>query len=155
VTKAGPGNLTLTSGNLYAGSTVITGGTLKLHYVAPPTSGPPVTGYAYWFDASQLTGYNDGDNVNSWRNLGSAGGTAVVPTTTSGSGPNYAGGNNIAPTYNANAGTGTGLPALSFTSAPTSAATSEALQFPQDSNIRTVFSIFQGASFLLTDIAAG
>jgi len=111
--------------------------------VAPSASAPPVAGYAYWFDASKLTGYNDGDSVSSWPNLGSVGGGATVPTVNS----------NVAPTYVANAGTGTGLPALEFASTPTSAASSPALQFPQDTNIRTVFSIFKGSSFLLTDIA--
>ena len=56
----------------------------------------------------------------------------------------------IAPTYIANAGTGTGLGALGFIG--NNGGSSSALQFTQDSNIRTVFSIFEGASFLLTDI---
>ncbi|MGA2259487.1 MAG: autotransporter-associated beta strand repeat-containing protein, partial [Thermoguttaceae bacterium] len=145
VTKAGPGTLTLANANTYAGSTYITAGTVKLHYIAPSTAAPPVPGYAYWFDASQLTGCNNGDNVSAWPNLGSAGGTAQVNDA------------HIPPTYIANAGTGTALPALAFSAAPGGYGdgTSGALQFPEDSNIRTVFSIFKGASFLLTDAASG
>ena len=137
--KVGAGTLTLTTSSSYGGATTISGGVLQLHGV--PTA-PPVPGYSIWFDESKL-GLADGASVSLLTNGGTLGGTATVP----------GGASHTAPTYIANAGTGTGLGALNFTG--NNGGSSEALQFTQDSNIRTVFSIFKGASFLLTDIAGG
>jgi fibronectin-binding autotransporter adhesin len=135
VTKTGGGVLTLGSLDNYSGATTISQGTLRLG------SGllPPVPGYARWFDASNL-GLADGTEVPQWNDGSTNADNASVFN------------NHVAPTYIANAGTGTGLGALQFTAG---GATSGALQFAQDSNIRTVFSIFKGSSFLLTDVASG
>jgi|GEM_PF-6224532 len=98
---------------------------------------PPVSGYARWFDASQLVGLSNGDPVTRWSDLSGNGADATVPS------------GNAAPVYVADAGTGTGLGAVYF--AKNGGATnSAALMFPRDSAIRTVFSVFKGNSFLLT-----
>jgi len=57
------------------------------------------------------------------------------------------------PTYIADAGTGTGLGAIHFGpgSGLNPALNSEALTFRADNGIRTIFSVFKGGSFLLTD----
>ncbi len=98
---------------------------------------PPVTGYARWFDASTL-GVSDGASVTNWPDLSGNGANATVPS------------GNASPVYIANAGTETGLGALHFT-AGSGASNSGALRFTRDSSIRTVFAVFKGNSFLLTD----
>ncbi|MCX5653707.1 MAG: autotransporter-associated beta strand repeat-containing protein, partial [Planctomycetota bacterium] len=138
LSKVGSGTLTLSKTQTYTGSTIITGGgTLKLQGAS---AAPPVTDYAHWFDASSL-GLSDGAAVTEWTSGGTIGGTATVP------------GGNQNPTYIADAGTGTGLGAVHF-NAGGGAGSSEALMFTRDSEIRTVFSIFKGSSFLLTDADA-
>ena len=135
VTKEGAGTTTLTGANTYTGATTISAGTLKLQpgSAAPST---PVAGYARWFDASTIAGA-DGASISTWTN-GGAGGDATVP------------GGNSAPTKVSNAGTETGLSALHF-NAGGGANDSQALTFARDTNVRTVFSIFKGSSFLITD----
>jgi hypothetical protein len=103
---------------------------------------PPVTaGLVRFFDASQLAGYMNGNPVSTWPDLSGNGANATVP------------GGNVSPTYVANAVTETGRPALYF---PKNGGTgnSGALHFTRASNIRTVFAVFKGNSFLLTDTDA-
>jgi hypothetical protein len=107
---------------------------------APET--PPVSGYSRWFDASQIDEVN-GDRVTTWNDLSGNAAHATVPGDR----------NNAAPVYVANAGTESGLPAVYFAK-NTSAANSAALSFTRDSAIRTVFSVFKGNGFLLTDSTA-
>ncbi|MCX6875653.1 MAG: Ig-like domain repeat protein [Verrucomicrobia bacterium] len=103
--------------------------------------GPPVAGYARWFDASQITGVSDGAPVTTWNDLSTNAANATVP------------GGNAAPIYVANAGMEAGLPALYFAKNG-GAGNSAALSFTRDSSIQTVFSVFKGNSFLLTDADA-
>lgn len=131
--KSGAGVLTLTEAQTYDGATNITGGTLRLQGQATLA----VLGAARQFDASTL-GLADGANVSQWNDVSGNGQNATVP------------GGNGTPTFIANAGTGTGLGAINFT-AGTNATDSQALTFTRDTNVRTVFSVFKGSSFLLTD----
>ena len=94
---------------------------------------PPVAGYARWFDASTLK-LADGASVNLWPD---GSGNASNAGQINGKGQ---------PVYVANAGMGTGRGAVSFQA-------NQALTFARDSAIRTVFSVFKGSSFLLTDAA--
>ena len=132
-TQAGAGTTTLTAANTYTGATTISAGTLKLK---ASVVAPPVAGYAQWFDASTISGSN-GASISTWTN-GGTGSSATVPS------------GNSAPTLLSDAGTGTGLSALHF-NAGTGANDSQALNFTRDTNVRTVFSIFKGSSFLMTD----
>ena len=103
--------------------------------VLPP--GPPVTGYARWFDASALS-LADADPVTLWSDFSGHGADATVP------------GGNATPVFVANSGTETGLGAI-YLAGNGGAGSSGALMFTEDSAIRTVFSVFKGDSFLLTD----
>jgi len=105
---------------------------------------PPVAGYARWFDASKLRLAN-GATVTRWPDGGAMAADAVTITAqyvTQNETSTRIAKNN--PTYLADAGTGTGLGAVSFQS-------DQALGFTRDESIRTVFSVFKGSSFLLTD----
>ncbi|MEI7954356.1 MAG: hypothetical protein WCJ66_04220 [Verrucomicrobiota bacterium] len=105
---------------------------------APSASAaPPVSGYTRWFDASQIAA-NNGDAVSTWNDLSANAANATVP------------GGNATPVYVANAGTETGLGAVYF-AGNGGAGNSAALKFTEDTGIRTVFSVFKGCSFLLTD----
>ena len=106
--------------------------------VLPPA--PPVLDYVRWFDASPILA-SDGTPISTWSDLSTHAANATVPS------------GNANPTYVANAGTGTGLGALYFAKKD-DASDSGAMQFTNDDNIRTVFSIFKGSSFLLTDSGA-
>jgi len=106
--------------------------------ILPP--GPPVAGYARWFDASAL-GLTDNAPVTHWNDGSGNGANATVP------------GGNATPTYVADAGTESGLGAIHFVKND-GAGDSAALGFSEDANIRTVFSVFKGSSFLLTDASA-
>jgi hypothetical protein len=112
----------------------------SLFRTAPIIDAPPIAGYTRWFDASQLTAYDDGETVTNWPNLSGNGAGATVPV------------GNTAPIYTANA-TDNGRGALFFTADGSNggARSSAALRFARDTNIRTVFSVFKGNSFLLTD----
>jgi|GEM_PF-2538371 len=98
---------------------------------------PPVAGYARWFDASTL-GLADNAAVANWPDGSTNAAHATVPS------------GNRTPVYIANAGTETGLGAV-YLDGGGGANGSAALRFTQDSSIRTVFSVFKGNSFLLTD----
>lgn len=89
-------------------------------------------GFARRFDASTLSLAN-GAAVSQWNDLSSNNAHATSQT-----------GN--PPTFLANAINGLG--AVNFTG--TNATTSQSLNFTQDASIHTVFSVFRGASFLLT-----
>ena len=108
------------------------GGTLLLH---PPLSAP-TPGFARRFDASTLA-LSNGAAVSQWNDL-SPNNAHATPQT------------GHPPSFVANALNGLG--AVAFTG--TSATTSQSLSFSRDSSIRTVFSIFRGASFLITDTVA-
>ena len=103
--------------------------------VLPP--GPPVTDYARWFDASKL-GLADNAPVTQWNDGSGNNANATVPD------------GNATPTYVANSGVESGLGAIYF-AGNSGAGDSAALGFTRDSSIRTVFSVFKGCSFLLTD----
>jgi hypothetical protein len=126
--KTGGGTLSLIDAAGHSGATRIFDGTLKLH---PPLNAP-VPGFSRRFDASTLA-LSDGAAVSQWNDL-SPNNAHATPQT----------GN--APTFLANAVNGLG--AVSFTG--TNATTSQSLNFTQNASIRTVFSVFRGASFLLT-----
>ena len=129
--KTGPGILTLSgSRSTYSGPTTISQGTLKV--VAPV-----VEGVARHFDASTLALAN-GAAVTQWNDLSANAAHATVPA------------GNGTPTYTADAGTGTGLGAVTFLKNG-GANNSQALKFTRDAQIRSVFSVFKGSSFLLTD----
>jgi len=104
---------------------------------APAIPTPPVTDYARWFDASTL-GLGDGAGVSTWPDGSVNAANATVPD------------GNATPAYVANAGTETGLGAIYF-AGNGGASDSAALGFSEDSSIRTIFSVFKGNSFLLTD----
>ncbi len=133
--KSGAGVLTLNRAQSYGGATNISGGTLRL----APAASAAVAGASRQFDASAL-GLGNGAAVTQWNDLSGNGANATVPGDQS----------NTAPTYLTDAGTGTGLGAISF-AAGGGATTSQALTFTQDAAIRSVFSIFKGSSFVLTD----
>jgi hypothetical protein len=100
---------------------------------------PPVADYVRWFDASTL-GLPNGAPVTTWPDASVNSAHATVPS------------GNTPPAYVANAGTGSGLGALYFAknSGPSNSA---ALRFTRETGVRTVFSVFKGNSFLLTDAA--
>ena len=98
---------------------------------------PPVSGYTRWFDASTLGLANDA-GVTTWPDGSGNAADATVPS------------GNKTPVYVANAGTETGLGAIYFTG-DGGANGGAALMFTRDTEIRTVFSVFKGCAFLLTD----
>jgi len=111
------------------------------HYTAtvivlPP--GPPVTDYARWFDASTL-GLADNAPVTQWNDNSVNAANATVP------------GGMVAPVYVANSGMESGLGAVHFDVS----SGDSVLQFAEDSNIRTIFAVFKGRSFLITDATTG
>jgi autotransporter-associated beta strand protein len=131
ITKVGAGTLVLTTAtSSYAGDTVISNGTLRLSVTG---------GAARHFDASTL-GLADSAPVTQWNDLSGNGANAAVPTDYS----------NTSPTYLADAGTGTGLGAVSFLKG-NDAKDSQALRFARDTNVRSLFSVFKGSGFMVTD----
>jgi hypothetical protein len=109
------------------------------------TSGlAPVPGMARWFDAAALK-FANGALVTRWEDLSGNDADAVRLA-----------GDNAPPTFVADAGTGTRTGAVHFGpgNGPNPALNSQALVFRTDTKIRTVFSVFKGASFLLTDYGA-
>ncbi|MCX6877748.1 MAG: DUF5703 domain-containing protein [Verrucomicrobia bacterium] len=131
--KTGAGTLSLIDPAAHGGATRLLGGTLRL--LPPITS--PVPGFVRHFDASTLALANAA-SVNQWNDL-SPNKSHAAPQT------------GHAPTFVANAVHGLG--AVHFT-AGTSATDSQSLNFTRASNLRSVFSVFKGSSFLLTDTAA-
>ena len=100
---------------------------------------PPVADYVRWFDASTLRLPN-GAGVTTWPDGSINAANATVPS------------GNTPPAYVANAGTGSGLGAVYF-AGNGGANNSAALRFTRETGMRTVFSVFKGNSFLLTDAA--
>lgn len=135
---AGGGTLLVATNAAYSGITKIIGSTLKL------SSHAPAEGMARWFDASNLQ-LADGAQVSQWNDL--SGNEANATGTAE---------DNGFPSYVADAETGTGLGVIHFTASHdlNPALNSQALTFVCDLNIRTVFSVFKGSSFLLTDYGA-
>lgn len=130
--KKGPGTLTLSGSSTHTGQTIIEEGTVDVRQ--------PITAQAArWFDASAL-GLANGAAVTQWQDQSPNQAHATVPS------------GNAAPTYIADAGTGTGLGALDFRR-NSGAANSSAFKFTRDTAIRSVLSVFKGSSFLLTDTA--
>ena len=103
--------------------------------VLPP--GPPVAGYTRWFDASAL-GLADQAGITQWNDSSGNGANATVPS------------GNATPVYVASPGMESGLGAIYFAKNG-GAGNSAAFKFTEDTTIRTVFSVFKGNSFLLTD----
>ena len=134
----GKGTLIVATNEVYSGATQIIGGTIK------QSSHAPVEGMARWFDASNLPLAN-GAKVTQWCDKSGHDANALPAT-----------GNNGFPRYVVDAQTGTGLGAIHFTASHdlNPALNSQALTFVSDLNIRTVFSVFKGSSFLLTDYGA-
>ena len=131
--KTGAGTLSLIDPAAHSGATRLLDGTLRL---LPPITAP-VPGFSRRFDASSVVLAN-GASVNQWQDL-SPNNAHGVPQT------------GHAPTYVANAVNGRG--AIHF-AAGTSAMNSESLNFTRAGSLRSVFSVFKGSSFLLTDTAA-
>jgi autotransporter-associated beta strand protein len=138
VLKTGSGTMSLATPLRHSGPVVVENGTLLLPYRAP-TASTPVAGMVRWFDASSpdyvLT--NSVGSVTNWLDRSGNNSHAV---NTSGI---------RLPTYTSN-----GLNSMgALLCAPTNTTTGygQYLQFPRLTNIRTVFSVFKGASFLLTD----
>ena len=137
LTKWGGGTLVLSASQSYVGPTVVVGGMLKLQIAA---SAPPVAGYAEWFDASTAANLTlSGSNVVQWNDLSGNGHSATTQT------PGVTN-----PTYVPNALNGLG--AIQFIGGTNvNGAGNTNLLFNEDNDIRTVFSVFKGASFLMTD----
>jgi len=138
LTLSGGGLLIIATNQAYTGVTTIAGSTLRL------TGLQPVAGASRWFDASALNA-TDGSSISNWPDVSGHNAPAVS-----------LGGHNGNPTLSANAGTGTGRSALHFASGTggNPATNSQALGFTTDAGIRTLFSVFKGGSFLLTDASA-
>ena len=128
LTKQGSGTLTLSAANTYTGPTTISGGTLRLSVLG---------GAARHFDAASL-GLANAAAVTQWNDLSGNGANANVPS------------GNANPTYLSDSGTGTGLGAVSFLK-NSGASNSQALGFSRDTAVRSIFSVFKGSGFLLTD----
>lgn len=104
----------------------------------------PAPGMTRWFDAAVLQLTNNAP-VTCWQDSSGNEANAVCPP-----------GDNTPPVYVADAKTATGLGAVHFGpgSGLNPALNSQALVFRADTKIRTVFSVFKGSSFLLTDYGA-
>ena len=138
LTLAGGGTLLVATNVVYSGVTKIIGSTLKL------SSHAPTDNMARWFDASNLQ-LADGAQVSQWNDLSGNDANAMGTAEDNGF-----------PSYVTDAETETGLGAIHFTASHdlNPAVNSQALTFVSDLNIRTVFSVFKGSSFLLTDYGA-
>jgi autotransporter-associated beta strand protein len=133
IVKTGNGVWTLSAtNNSYAGNTVISNGTLRLSVTGGATR---------HFDASAL-GLADNAPVTQWNDLSGNHANATVPS------------GNATPTYLSDAGTGTGLGAVNFLKGAASgggAVDSQALAFTRTTNVRSLFTVFKGSGFLMTD----
>lgn len=138
--KTGSGRITLANPVSHSGGTIVQNGTLALPYRPAPASSP-VTGMARWFDASASANVttNATGKVTQWNDLSGNNAHAVNATGTR------------LPLYAEN--TLNGLPTVKFDSQYGND-TGDYLKFTRDTAIRTVFSVFKGESFLLTDYSA-
>lgn len=104
----------------------------------------PAPGMVRWFDAASLK-LTNGAPVAYWADSSGNQADAFCPA-----------GGNTPPTYVANAKTGTGFGAIHFGPGDglNPALNSQTLVFRTDTKIRTVFSVFKGSGFLLTDYGA-
>ncbi|HWX20771.1 MAG TPA: alpha-L-fucosidase [Candidatus Binatia bacterium] len=135
----GPGTLVLAGNNTYAGSTFINSTTVRLRGGVVQS---PVPGYARWFDASTASNLTTivAGLVTQWNDLSPIQAHATPQT---GHSPSY-----VSSALN-------GLGAIHFGPGPAyNPASSDSLNFYEDTSIRTVFSIFKGSSFLITDTNA-
>lgn len=135
--KTGAGTLYLNSAtSSHNGPTVISNGTLSVSIMADA---------ARHFDASRLNATN-GAPVAQWEDQSVTASHATVPD------------GNTTPFFVTNAVSTTGLPALYFSKnsglGGDAANSSAALRFTRDTSIRSVFSVFKGNSFLLTDLSS-
>ncbi len=149
VTKTGSGTLTLTGNNSQTGGLLVNAGTVVVQSAQSYTGGTtvaaggtlrlaltPVAGYSRWFDASNPGNLTvSGGQVTQMNDLSGNGKNATAVT----AGGGASGGN---PTYTSNAVNGLG--AVTFSGR-------QAVTFAEDANIKSTFSVFKGASFLMTD----
>jgi autotransporter-associated beta strand protein len=137
--KTGSGRITLLNPVSHSGGTIVQNGTLALPY-RPVSASSPVTGMVRWFDASSSDNFvtNSAGGVTRWNDLSGNNAHAVNAT-----------GIRL-PTYESNALSGMGALRCEPTNGITTAY-GQYLLFPRVSTIRTVFSVFKGSSFLLTD----
>jgi len=138
--KTGSGTLTLTNSLRHSGATIIQNGTLALPYRPAPASSPAAD-MARWFDASSSANVttNAAGKVTQWNDL--SGNTAHAVNATGTRLPLYA------------ENTLNGKPTIKFDSTYVNDS-GDYLKFTRDIAIRTVFSVFKGESFLLTDYSA-
>ena len=133
---SGAGTVILAGTSTYGGNTLLNSGTVRLQ---GGRVSAPAPGYTCWFDASATNRVitNGLAQVTQWSDLSTYQNHATPQTGHS-------------PTYVPNALNGLG--AIHFGPGPAyNPATSDSLNFARDTSIRTVFSIFKGSSFLLTD----
>jgi autotransporter-associated beta strand protein len=138
--KTGSGTLTLVNPLNHSGATLIQEGIVAFPYRPAPASSP-VIGMARWFDASSsaYVTTNATGKVTQWNDLSGNNAHAVNATGTR------------LPLYAEN--TLNGKPTIKFDSAYGND-TGDYLKFTRDTAIRTVFTVFKGESFLLTDYSA-
>jgi autotransporter-associated beta strand protein len=135
--KTGSGKTTFAGPVKHSGTTIVENGILALPYRPAPAS-TPVSGMARWFDASSPANVttNTGGKITQWNDLSGNNAHAVN------AGPNRL------PVYATN--TLNGLPTVQFSSLYSNDS-GDYLIFTRDGAIRTVFTIFKGESFLLTE----
>jgi len=115
----------------HSGPTVVSNGTLSVSFMADA---------ARHFDASRLNATN-GAPVALWDDQSVTASHATVPS------------GNATPVFVTNAVSATGLPAVYFAKNG-GANNSAALRSARDTGVRSVFSVFKGNSFLLTDVSS-
>ena len=128
--KQGAGTMSVYSTNSFSGAVEVKGGVLKL--VGMPALQNPVPGAIRHFDASTLH-FTQGTAVAQWNDLSTNKAHAQQPTAT------------YKPVFEANA-----LGLLGAVHC-TKIDQIDHMKFTRVSTIRTVFSVFKGSSFLLTD----
>jgi fibronectin-binding autotransporter adhesin len=112
--KTGDGTVTLPAAQTFTGTTVVSGGTLKMQSTDYPTSMPPIPGMRVWLDAADPEGDGnttvpaEGAGVSTWKNKGTLGATADFLASTSGTNP---------PTYTSSIAAFNNQPAITFNAA--------------------------------------